>query len=1054
MKYFKDSGPIAWMAKNPVAANIAMIILLFGGLLSVSSIKQEIFPKFSLDMINVSVVYPGANPEEIEDGVVLAIEDAVRGIDGIKRISSTATEGMGIVSAQLQLGANPDNALSDIKSAVDSIQSFPTDIETPKVDLLASTEEVITLLLYGDVNENTLRHYADMAKDTLLKNSSISLANLQGARPREISIEVQKNQLNAHGLSLQEIANIIGFSSIEIPAGDLQTTSGDLALRTNNRLKKSEEFAEVVVKSDSSGSKIRLSDIATITEGFDETVNRLTFNGLPAMGVKIYRSGDQKPIEIAELVKSEMEHIQAFLPASIRATTWGDFSQIFDERIDLLQRNAFIGLILVFLVLGLFLELRLALWVTGGIAASFLGAFLFMPVFGLSINMISLFAFIVTLGIVVDDAIVVGENIFEERQHHKNTLHAAISGTQKIAAPVSFAVLTTMAAFAPMFFVPGIMGKFFYVIPAIVMIVLVISLFESLFILPTHLAHTPSAAPKAGVRKILHQYQQGFSLWFMKMVRTHYPPIVGKAVKNRYITLGAFMGALILSLSLIGSGRIKFSFMPNIDSDVITISAAYPIGTPLEKTERLGDYLVSHAKTSLDKLGGQHQAKGILAQVGKSLMQQGPHMTSGASSTASVDVMIFLVESDKRQFSGKQLMDTWREELGDIPGLKSISFRANLGPSAGSPIDIQVKHQNSQTGEMIASELAANLETYRGVISISDGISEGKNQLEFSLNDEGRRLGFTAGQLGQEVRSAFFGAIASRQQKNREEVKVVVRLPKSERISEFSIENFLIKSPSGAIVPLGAIASQSRGFSYAQIRRQDAQRVVNVTADIVQGQANLREITASIQSEILPQLQEKYPRAEFEFAGENREQGETLGSLGLGFLIAMMVIYALLAIPFKSYLQPVIVMSAIPFGIVCAVLGHVIMGYGLSLISIMGIVALSGIVVNDSLVLVHSANEKYRETGDVVNSVIHAGTRRFRPIILTSITTFLGLAPMIFETSMQARFLIPMAISLGFGVLFSTFITLILVPALYVIIADINERALGVQTHGAKINLD
>lgn len=1050
MKYFKDSGPIAWMAKNPVAANIAMVILLVGGLLSVSGIKQEIFPKFSLDMINISVVYPGANPEEIEESVVLAIEDAVRGIDGIKRISSTATEGMGIVSAQLQLSANPDNALSEIKSAIDAIQSFPTEIETPKVDLVVSTEEVITLLLYGNVDERTLRHYADMAKNTLLKNSDISIARLQGARPRELSIEVPESQLNANGLSLQEIANIIAFSSIEIPAGDLQTAGGDLALRTNNRLRNANEFDDLIVKTDPSGSKIRLGDIAHIAEGFDETVNRLTFNGYPAMGVKIFRSGDQKPIEIAELVKSEMEHIQTFLPASIHTTTWGDFSKIFDERIDLLKRNALIGLILVFLVLGLFLELRLALWVTAGISASFLGAFLLMPLFGLSINMISLFAFIVTLGIVVDDAIVVGENIFEERQHHKNTLHAAISGTQKIAAPVTFAVLTTMAAFAPMFFVPGIMGKFFYVIPAIVVIVLVISLFESLFILPTHLAHTPSAAPDEGIRGMLHQNQMRFSKWFMGSVRTYYPPIVKRAVKNRYITLGAFMGALILSLALIGSGRIKFSFMPNIDSDVITISASYPIGTPLEKTEKLGGYLVSNAKVALDKLGGQHQAKGILAQVGKSLMQQGPHMASGPSSSASVDVMIFLVESDKRSFSGKQLMDSWREELGEIPSLKSIQYRASLGPSAGSPIDIQVKHQNPTTGEQIAAELAANLETYRGVISISDGVSEGKNQLEFALNDEGRRLGFTAGQLGQEVRNAFFGAIASRQQKNREEVKVVVKLPKSERVSEFNIENYLVKSPMKSTVPLGSIADQSRGISYAQIKRQDAQRVVNVTADIVEGQANLREITASIQTEIFPKLKAKYPRAEFEFAGENREQGETLGSLALGFLIALMVIYALLAIPFKSYLQPVIVMSAIPFGIVCAVIGHVIMGYGLSLISIMGIVALSGIVVNDSLVLVHAANEKYRETGDVSSSVVHAGTRRFRPIVLTSITTFLGLAPMIFETSMQARFLIPMAISLGFGVLFSTFITLILVPALYAIVGDINQRTLGVRTHAAQ----
>lgn len=1033
-------GPIAWMADNSVAANILMFILIVGGLINMSRIKQEIFPKFSLDMVSVNIIYPGANPSEIETGILLALEEGVRGIDGVKRVSSTATEGLANVNIQLMLNANPDKVLSDVKTAVDGIQSFPENIEKPVIRLLASKEEVITLILYGKVNERSLRHYAEELKEALLKEPTITYTEFQGIRDRELTIEVPQASLQAHNLSLQDIANLVGMSSIDIPAGELETTGGDLALRTNNRIFSPEEFEKLEIKTDQSGSKLRLADIAVVIDGFEDKNNQLTFDDMPAMSVKVFRTGDQKPIEIAERAKAVAERMEKKFPLQLKVSEWGDFSKMFSERVDLLKRNAFIGLILVFFVLAIFLEFRLAFWVTMGILASFIGSFLFMPAFDISINMISLFAFIITLGIVVDDAIVVGENIFEERHKRSDALLASIVGTKKIAGPVVFAVLTTITAFMPMFFVPGIMGKFFVVIPSIVVIVLVISLIESLYILPSHLAHTPSIEKKTGIRARLHESQKAFSKKFNKLVHTHYPPIASSAAKNRYVTLGAFTAVLIISLALIGSGRIPFTFMPNIDSDILTISASYPLGTPQTKTQALSSRLVVAAQKTMQELGGEHQSKGILAQIGQSLMQSGPHMAAGSTNSASVDVMVLLVPSNERDFSSEQFMEAWRKNIGDIAGLKTIKYRSSMGPSAGEPIDIQVKHPNANISETIGKEIASELETFAGVVSIQDGISEGKNQLDFQLNQEGRRLGFTAFQMGQEIRNAFFGAIAARQQRDRDEIKVVVRLPKIERRSEYAIENFFIKTPSGQLVPLKDITSSSRGVSYAQIKREDGQRITNVKADVVLTVANPTEIIDSIQQEIFPKIQAKYPEATFSFAGEQREQAETMGSLGLGFLIALFVIYALLAIPFKSYIQPLIVMSAIPFGLVCAVLGHIIMGYGLSLISIMGIVALSGIVVNDSLVLVYAANEDFRESNDALGAVVRAGARRFRPILLTSVTTFLGLAPMIFETSMQARFLIPMAISLGFGVLFSTFITLILVPALYVIIDDFRSK--------------
>jgi len=937
--------------------------------------------------------------------------------------------------------ADADKVLSDVKNAVDQIQSFPADAEAPTSRIIQSRAEAIALVLYGDVSEQVLRYHSEKVRSDLLDFPEITMVEFSGTKPREISIEVSKRNLRAHNINLSEIANQIRLSSIDVPAGELRTPYESLSLRARNRKYSIVEYEAIENASDLTGARILLGDIAKINDGFED-VNVVTrFNGKPAIMIRVFRTGSHTPTRISKIVKTYMAELKDNLPEAIGVQTWNDMAELYTQRVNLVLRNAFLGLILVFFVLGLFLEARLAFWVTMGIPASFLGSFLLLPTMDVSINMISLFAFIVTLGMVVDDAIIVGENIYSYRGNSENDMSAAVIGTKKMAIPVSFAILTTVAAFMPMFFVPGIFGKFFRVIPAIVVSVLVISLLESLFILPAHLAKTHSTTARTGIRGWLHHNQQAFSRMFMQSITTYYKPLVEKAVRLRYLTVAVSISILVVTISLYASGRMGFTFMPNIDSDIVTVSAQYPIGTPIEKTERLQRLLAKKAHEVLAKIGGIDKARGIFSQIGKRLMQPGPvQVGTGFTGGHSLEIMTLLVSSNLRSFSGEEFAAKWREAVGTIPGLKTIGFSATMGPAAGADIEIRVAHRDVDTLETAALDLAEQLKNYPGLAAIRDGVSETKKQIEFKIKPAARRIGLTAHTLGLQVRSAFYGAEAIREQRGRDEVKVVVRLPKNERASLFAIENFLVHTKMGD-VPLGQIAEVTYGSAYSTIEREDGRQVVRVKADYALGSKSHSQILSEITSKLLPNLDAKYPGLVSGFSGQQREQNESMRSLGLGYLIALLVIYALLAIPFRSYVQPIIVMSVIPFGFVGATIGHIFLGYDLSFISIMGIVALSGVVVNDSLVLIHAINQSYRESGDLFGSVVKGGVRRFRPIILTSLTTFFGLIPMIFEPSLQARFLIPMAISLGFGVMFATFITLLLVPSIYVIIEDAKEFA-------------
>ena len=1026
-------GAIAWMARNPVAANLLMIFFVVGGIVLGGRVKQEVFPEFTIDMVAISVGYPGASPAEVEQGIVLAIEDAVSGLDGVKRVTSTSGEGFGSVSVELLLGAEHARVQQDVQSAVDGIVSFPVEAERPRVKLISTRNRVVSLAVSGDFNERVIRDRAEDIRDSLLAEPGITQVELKFIRPLEIAIEVPDERLRAYGLTLDGVASAIRQGATELPAGSVRTGSGEVLLRTTERRDYASEFEQLPLITRADGTTVMLGQIAEVREGFRDVDLAAWVNGKPAALVEVFRVGAETPISVSQATRDWLVSYQEQLPPGMDIGIWNDDSEIYQERIELLLRNAFVGLVLVLLMLGLFLEPRLAFWVMLGIPISILGSFLFLPMSGASINMISLFAFLVTLGIIVDDAVVVGENIYEKRQEGMNTLDAAIMGTREIAGPVFFAVTTNMVAFLPMFFVPGGEGKLFMQIPAVTIAVFFVSLIESLFVLPAHLAHE-------GADTAFWRFVSIPSKVFGKGLQWHiqnlYKPLVYAATRHRLVTIAIGLAMLIASVGYVAGGHIGFTFMPDIDAGVVTARMRLPVGVPRIEAERVRDRLMGAADKVIAGLDEGSIVDGHISAIGAALSSFGPHGGGGGGGGTSVVSAMLEVESGST-ISGKDFADRWREEVGTVAGVESFVLDARIG-SADSAIEIQLTHMDRDMLEAAALDVAKLVATYQGISNIDSGVATGKTQLDFNLTPEARAYGLTSAGVARQVRSAFYGAEAIRQQRGRNEVRVMVRLPEAERRTLDTIENLVLRTPAGGEVPLGEAVVMTTGRAYTEIARREGRRVVAVTADLDEAVGNANQVVADLTSRLPGELSTRYPGLSWSFEGEQRDQRDTFGQLGVGYMMAMLGIFALLAIPFKSYSQPFVVMAAIPFGIIGAIIGHVLLGYGLSIISMFGIIALSGVVVNDSLVLVVTANMHRDKNPDqpVLDAVCNAGIRRFRPILLTSVTTFFGLAPMIFETSMQARFLVPMAISIGFGVLFATFVILLLVPALYLVVED------------------
>ena len=1024
----KHPRSIAWMANNPVAANLIMVLLLVGGALIISQLKQEIEPDFEVGWVNVSVGFPGASPEEVEKGIILAIEEAVQGLDGVKRVESSAYEEAARVNIELFNDADVNKTTENIKNAVDRITSFPLDAERPQIRSITSGREVMGLIVYGEYKENVLRHYAESIRSDLLKEESITKIELTGIRPAEISIEIPQQHLRTYGLTLERVAGIIASSAIELPGGEIKTHGGEILLRTTERKEEGVEFEDLIILSTPGGVKVRLGDIAVVKDGYENIDRGGYYNGKPSVWIRVFSVGDQKPLEVAEKVKSYHKNLKSKLPSGIETSIFYDETEQFHETIDLLKRNGLYGLILVMLILGIVLELRLAFWVTMGIPISFLGSFLFLPSLDVSINMYSLFGLIVTLGMVVDDAIIIGENIYHHRIQGKSAIDAAVAGASEVATPVIFSILTTLVAFSPMLFLPGIWGKYFRILPSVIIVVLSISLIESLFVLPAHLGHLKKMA-NHGFLGRLNRFQQGFGNLIDKFSINVYGPLVRLSVRHHWITAALAITVLLVILGVVQGKRIGVEFFPKTETFVVTANAKLPFGIPIAVTRRVQKRIENAARTVTSAYPDDKDrilVRGIFTHV---------------QSSDRLSVFALLSAAQDRVINAKEYVDLWREEIGRVDQVESLELNALFGGPLGDTkdIDFQISHKNMDTLEKAATLLANSLQGYDGVHDIDNGFSSGKPQLNFTLNPEADSLGITAENLGRQLRSAYWGVEALRQQRGRDMIRVVLRLPEAERTSEYDIENLILTTPEGGEIELFRAADIRRGKSYSSINRTDGKRTVHVTANVIPRMANARQIIASVEKSELKNLLEMYPGLSYIFGGMERMGIEAMENLFQGFIIALMAMYVLIAIPFNSYLQPLIVLTAIPFGLVGAIIGHLAMGYDLSIVSMMGLVALSGVVVNDSLVLVHTANRFITEGMSHKEAVTNAGIRRFRPILLTSLTTFLGLTPMIFETSIFASFVIPMAISLGFGVLFATVIILLFVPSFFIIVQEMQE---------------
>jgi multidrug efflux pump subunit AcrB len=1054
-------GAVGWFARHTVAANLLMVMIMVGGLIAVvgiplpflpeamrrPAVQQEVFPELSLDLITVTVPYLGAAPEEVEEGVCVRVEEAIQGLDGVKRITSLANEGVGVVSVELLLGADSRIVLDDVKARVDAIDTFPDQTEKPIIREITNRRQVIDVAISGRADEWSLRHVAERVRDEISALPGITLVELANARPFEISIEVSESALRRHGLTFDQVANAVRSSSLDLPGGSLRTEGGEILLRTKGQAYSQRDFEGLVLISRPDGTHLRLGEVAQVVDGFAETDQFTRFDGETAMLVQVFRVGKQDALHTADRVKAYLADAQPRMPEGISLNIWQDTSELLRARRNLLMRNAATGFALVILILALFLNLRLAAWVSLGIPISFLGAMWVMPGLDLTINMISMFAFIVVLGIVVDDAIIAGENIHRHQQRHRQGLKGAIDGAQEVAVPVTFAVLMTIAAFMPLVTVAGSMGKIMRVIPLIVIPCLVWSLVESLLILPAHLSHLrprSSELERGAISSAWRRFQSRFSNgleWFVARV---YAPSLDLALQWRYLTVAVGVATLLLTVGIVRGGFIRFIFFPDVESDFVSAAITMPPGTSVEVTSDAVRHLertAEQVRREIERTYDEDAYKHFLSAIGEQPFGRAQAQNAGSSQGQQIsshlgELTIELTPSEVRTVSSSTIAEMWRSAAGRIPDALELTFTSSLF-AAGEDVNVELAGSDLAELRGAADELKRRLAEYDGVYDITDSFRAGKQEVKLNITPAAEVLGLTLTDLARQVRQAFYGEEAQRIQRGRDEVKVMVRYPEAQRRSLGDMENMRIRTPEGAEVPFAEVAEVQLGRGYASIKRVDRRRAINVTAGVDPARATPGEIVEDLKMRVLPELGSRHVGLTYSFEGAQAEQRDTMGGLVRGFAIAMLAIYALLAIPLRSYVQPLVIMSAIPFGLVGAVWGHVIMRLDLTILSMFGLVALTGVVVNDSLVMVDFINRHRSSKGELAQAVRQAGALRFRPILLTSLTTFFGLSPLMLERSMQARFLIPMAVSLAFGVLFSTFITLMLIPSGYLIMEDL-----------------
>lgn len=1024
---------MGWMAQNPVAANILLLMIVAGGLLMAPKLPQEVFPEVELDLLNVTVVYRGAGPSEVANSLCVPLEEAIDPIEEIEELVCQANEGVAAVTITLQEGADQDERLQEVRNAVSTITDFPADIETPKVTKVTRKRRIFNLALTSESDPAALFDLARRVEDELTELPGVASVSNEGLLETELVIEVTPEALRAAGLNLTELAQIIRQGNLDLPAGAVQTQTGEVLVRSVSKRERPAEFAQLVVLSAPSGAQVLLGDLAKIYERPAESQDYLLLNGKRAVFYNVYQKESVTPAQVAEQIERYLENAKAGFSPGIDLVIWQDRSEIFEQRLGLLINNGLIGLGLVFIILALYLEIHLAFWVMLGIPISFAGSLLLMPIGGVSINMISLMAFILVLGIVVDDAIVVGEAVFQKIEQGKTRLQAAIEGAQEMGPPVTSAIITTLVAFAPLMFIEGAMGRFLMAVPVIVMSVLALSLVESLYILPAHLAQ-PAKPLTWAPFKALERLRERSDKALDRLIQGPYQRLIRLTLRNSFATLSVGLVSLMLVIALIKSGMLPMQFFPRIEDDEVRLTAELPPGIPIAKSQAILQEVVRRGAELLER-ADQEQGKTQPSLQHSYIRLRG----NSSNGSAQASVRLRLIDAEERSIDAFTLGKAWRKAVGQVPEIKSLSLSSRT-MNFGDDISITLSHPDPDVLNQAIVDSKRYLASFEGVVDIDDSEKEGKSEIQYRLSAEARSLGMTPTQFANELRAAFDGVNISTLLRNDQTLEVYLRYPEAVRNNLANLENLRLSTASGAEITLGQAASRIETQEPTSIRRENRKRVVLVTGSIDSGVRNPDAITSQIKAEWLPQVKALHPGLSAKMEGANKERRKSMTSLVTGFLAALGFIYALLAIFFKSYSQPLLVMFAIPFGLAGAALGHLILGHPLSFMSLFGLVGLTGVVVNDSLILIDAIKRHPKLKEDPIEALIEAGQSRVRPILMTTATTFFGLAPLLAETSRQAQFLLPMAISLGVGIVFATLITLLLIPSLFYLLHQWEHR--------------
>ncbi len=1038
----QQKGIIAWFAANHVAANLLMLLILFTGAVSLFTIRKQTTPDFELNTIEIRVPYLGAAPQEVEEGVVIKIEEAIQDVQGITEMRGSAQEGLGSVTVKVSQDADLLEVLNEVKTRVDAISTFPALTEKPVIYKQEVPVHVVFLALHGDLDAYARKAIAQEVREDLMRFPEVTQVQYLGDRDYEISIEVSEHVLRQYGLTMSEISQAIRDTSVDLPGGAIKTTGGDILLRTEGQVYTGMDYGDLVLRTFPDGTRLTLADIADIEDGFVETEGFGHFDGAPTATLRVLATGQQNELHTADVVRAYVDEKAASLPEGVSIDIWIDRSHYLRGRLEMMTKNMLQGALLVFIALSLFLRMKVAGWVVIGIPVAFLGTLALMPLgpWPVTINMLSLFGFIIVLGIVVDDAIIIGESIYTEIRAEGHTLENVIRGAHRVAIPATFGVLTTMAAFAPMLFVGGIVAPFFEAISVVVIFCLFFSLVESKLILPAHLANARISPideddlfhPQRriswleSIPRFFTKVQRHVQHGLHALIDNHYQPLLSRAIEYRGLTVTIFFSIMIICIGLLASSLVRVVLFPEVPSDFVRAQLEMETGTAPETRNAV-----------LERI------EGAVRDLNREYIAENPDTLPmlqhvGAFTQGDTGGLIFveLPQDERRPFNGDDISERWRERVGEIPGVRELTFTDADHIGGGPPLSFELSGSDNVALENAAAELESKLAEYQGIYDIRNSSTSGGEEIRLRIKPAAEALGLTISALGRQVRQAFYGEEAQRIQRGKDELKVMVRYPIAERRSIADLENMRIRTPAGDEVPFESVAEMSFGKGYSTITRLNRKRTVTVSADIDPEIVEPAKIIKSVSEDYMPELLARFPSVSYGLEGASREEADFVGNLALASIAALCLIYALIAIPLRSYSQPLVIMSVIPFGAIGAVLGHLIMGEAVSMFSLFGLIALAGVVVNDSLIMVSFVNNALEEGTPLKQAIIESGTKRFRAIVLTSVTTAAGLMPIMLEGSLQAQYVIPMAISLSFGIVFATVITLFLVPALYMLQLD------------------